>query len=437
MATVDPSAEGQSFPCSNCGAKLSYDAASQQLKCPYCGHQQAVPQRAPAPGAGPAQAQGPGAAPAGVIREIPLEEGMRLAVRGFGTPVTAVGCKDCGATVNVAQGEQTAKCAFCGSNQVLAQEAAGNLIRPESLVPFKMDKAAANQRFEQWLGGLWFRPNDLKKMAKVQEMGGVYIPFWTFDSLVHSSWNADAGYYYYETEHYTDANGRSQTRRVQRTRWEPAYGNRTDFFDDVLVCASKGLPKELVVKFTTFQTRELVPYQPHYLSGWRAESYAVELMAAWPMAQDTMANQQRSRCAGDIPGDTHRNLNVNNNFTKVTFKHILLPIWIAAYRYNGKPYQFLVNGQTGEVVGKAPWSFWKIFFFSLACAAVLGVIIFVVNQQQQGNASSHPSTPGQVNPPSQPPQVQPAPAPRPLPPVQTSAPAPKPTSAATTAPKKK
>ena len=250
MATVEPTGEGQSFPCTNCGAKLTYDAASQKLKCPYCGHQQAVPQQAPAPAA--ARAQGPaqqfqGGAPGG-IREIPLEEGMRLAVKGFGTPVTQVGCKDCGATVNVAPGEQTAKCAFCGINQVLAQESAGTNIRPESLVPFKMDKAAANQKFEQWLGTLWFRPNDLKKMAKVQEMGGVYIPFWTFDSMVHSNWTADAGYYYYETEYYTDANGRSQSRQVQRTRWEPAWGNRSDFFDDVLVCASKGLPQELVVE---------------------------------------------------------------------------------------------------------------------------------------------------------------------------------------------
>src|SRR5262249_51361457 len=114
MATVDPAGQGQSFPCTNCGAKLAYDATSQQLKCPYCGHQQAIPKAAPAqaPAAG-FQAQGPGQAPAG-IREIPLEEGMRLAARGLGAPVTAVGCKDCGATVNVAQGEQTAKCAFCG-----------------------------------------------------------------------------------------------------------------------------------------------------------------------------------------------------------------------------------------------------------------------------------------------------------------------------------
>ena len=356
--TQDP-ASAQEFPCNNCGAKVHYDAGAQAMKCPYCGTQQAVPQEQHHPGAGGG-------------REIPIEEGLRLAQRGFGTPVTQISCNDCGASVNVTPGEQTAKCAFCGSAKVLSQESAGTAIRPESMVPFKVDKAHANRTFEEWLGTLWFRPSDLKKMAKLQEMGGVYIPFWTFDSWVRSNWTADAGYYYYETEYYTDSEGNQQSRQVQRTDWRFASGWRNDFFDDVLVCASKGLPQSLVSKFQTFDTKQLTPYQPQFLAGWRAESYAIDLMPAFNSAQESMANTQRGRCSGDVPGDTQRNLNVQNQFSYVTFKHVLLPIWIAAYRYNGKPYQFLVNGQTGEVVGHAPWSYWKIFF---ACLAVVVVAV--------------------------------------------------------------
>jgi hypothetical protein len=88
-------------------------------------------------------------------------------------------------------------------------------IRPESLIPFKTEKAKANEAFEKWLGTLWFRPGDLKRMAKLQEMGGVYVPFWTFDSWVRSNWNADAGYHYYETEWYTDANGKLLSLTIQ------------------------------------------------------------------------------------------------------------------------------------------------------------------------------------------------------------------------------
>ncbi len=377
-AETAPTSKAHEFTCKNCGAKVAYDAGTQSMKCPYCGTTQ------PVPAAAQAQAGPPGG------REIPIEEGIRLAAKGLGTPVTQIECKDCGATVNVTPGEQTAKCAFCGSAKVLPQEALGTAIRPESLVAFKVDKPAANQKFEAWLGELWFRPSDLKKMAKLQEMGGVYIPFWTFDAWVRSDWTADAGYYYYETEVYTDSNGDRQTRQVQYTRWEPAAGWRQDFFDDTLVCASKGLPTELVAKFQSFDTRQLTPYQPEFLAGWRAESYAIDLMPAWGSAQESMSRTQESRCGGDVPGDTHRGLSVRNQFSHVTFKHVLLPIWIAAYRYNGKPYQFLVNGQTGEVVGKAPWSFWKIFFAVLAAVAVLTTVIVLYAQYEQSQRRAHP-----------------------------------------------
>ncbi len=400
--------DAQSFPCSQCGAKLNYDAGAQAMKCPYCGHQQAVqtrPELVQAPGGQVVQQAG--------IREIPIEEGMALASKGLGVQVTTINCKDCGATVNVGEGERTTACAFCGSHQVLQAHTNDQAIRPESLVPFKVNKEGANGLFGKWLASLWFRPNDLTKIAKVQEMGGVYVPFWTFDSMVYSNWTAERGWYYYETETYTSyENGQSvtRTRQVQRTRWESAWGSRNDFFDDTLVCAGKGLPGDLVDKFSSFNTRELIPYAPHYLAGWRAEAYAIDLMPAWGIGQQKMARVQEGRCAGDIGGDTHRSLNVSNNYSQVTFKHILLPVWIAAYRYNDKVYRFLVNGQTGEVVGKAPYSFWKIFFLVLGILTVIGIIgtIAYLNRDEEGGTHTPPPKPtatATVKPPT--PSVEP------------------------------
>jgi DNA-directed RNA polymerase subunit RPC12/RpoP len=90
------SAPAETFPCSNCGAKLAYDAATQGMACPYCSTKQAM-----AP-----QGQ------AGAVREIALEEGLRMAARGYGAPVTTLDCKECGATVHVGEGERTTTCAF-------------------------------------------------------------------------------------------------------------------------------------------------------------------------------------------------------------------------------------------------------------------------------------------------------------------------------------
>lgn len=393
------------FPCESCGAQLQYDASVRAMRCPYCGAQQAV------------QTQ----APAGAVREIPIEEGLQRAARGLLAPVTTIACEDCGATVNVGQGERTARCAFCGSEKVLPREADPNLIRPESLVPFQVDKRGASDRFGAWLGTLWFRPSKLKKLASVEEMGGVYVPFWTFDALVVSRWTADAGYHYYETEYYeVTVDGRTETRsrQVQRTRWEPAWGQRRDGYDDVLVCASKGLPGDLVAKLSTFDTKRLLPYEPRFLAGWRAESYAIDLLPAWAEGQDRIASEQRTRCSRDVPGDTQRNLEVNNAFYDVTFKHVLLPVWIAAYRYDGKVYRFLVNGQTGEVVGKAPWSFWKIFLFVAAIVAAIALGAFLVTSRGGDSKPATPTAPALEQPQSVTPQPNQVPKPRPVRPSQ-------------------
>jgi hypothetical protein len=304
-----------------------------------------------------------------------------MAARGFGAPVTTVTCKECGATIHVGEGERTTACAFCGSSQVLATEAGEPPIRPLALLPFRVAKKEANERFGAWIRGLWFRPGDLAKIARVEEMGGVYVPFWTFDAQVSSQWTAERGHHYYETEFYRETiNGQSveRTRQVQRTRWEPARGARSDFFDDVLVFAGRALPQDLVDKLSTFDTKQLVAYQPAFLSGWRAEQYAVDLRAAFEVAKQKMAQVQEGRCGGDVGGDTHRGLFVENDVARPTFKHVLLPVWIAAYRYNGRVYRFLVNGQTGEVVGSAPWSAAKIGVAVVIAILVVAALAFAV-----------------------------------------------------------
>ena len=370
-----PAPRGQVFPCQSCGGQLTYDAATQGMVCPHCGQKQAVL----APGGG---------AP---IRTIPLEQGMQLAQRGLGAPVQTVKCDDCGATVNVGQGELTAKCAFCGSNKVLAQQTDASAIRPESLIPFAITKQAANEGFAKGLSGLWFRPSDLTKLGKVQDMGGVYVPYWSFDSNVSSSWSAERGFYYWETERVQEQNAQGETvwvdRQVQRTRWEYATGGRQDFYKDVLVCAGRGLPEAIVKKFASFDLTRLVEYRPDFLAGWKAESYALDLMPGWEQGVQIIDASQYDRCGRDVGGDTQRGLSVQNHHSGTAFKHVLLPIWISAFRYKDKVYRFLVNGQTGEIVGEAPWSIPKIAALVVVILAIIGAIIFVVRNQQ----TSHPA----------------------------------------------
>jgi hypothetical protein len=317
----------------------------------------------------------------GAVVEHDLFEGLRTAARGLGSGTVKISrCQQCGANVAFPDGATATTCTFCGSARVLDQAENSQALRPESLVPFAVDPQRANQVFGRWLKRRWFRPSDLQRLARVQEVTGVYVPFWTFDAHVESRWTAEAGYHYYESEDYTTQEAGQtvvRTRRVQRTRWEGAWGRRADVYDDLLVCASRGLPSELVKHLKTFDTRALVPYAPGYLAGFRAEEYAVDLQAGFSTARQLMEAEQRKRCSQDVPGDTQRHLQVSSAFSALTFKHVLLPLWIAAYRYRDRAYRFLVNGQTGEVVGKAPWSWVKITLFVLALAA-LAVALYLL-----------------------------------------------------------
>jgi len=356
--TTQTRADGDAFPCATCGApEMNFDAGQQAMVCPYCQHKVSVAREAAA------------------IVEHDLEQGMASAQRGLGAETRSVTCQTCGATVSFTGQATSTVCDFCGSPHVLQQESNRNLIRPESLVPFQVEGTVAQQKFKSWLGGLWFRPGDLKSRAAVGQINGVYVPYWTFDAHVASSWNAQAGYHYYVDETYTDANGKKQTRKVQKTNWKPANGQRADRYDDVLVPASKGLPPGLAEKMRTFDTTKLQPYDASFLSGWRAEEYGVELGPGWNKAAGIMGAQQRTRCSGDVPGDTQRNLQVRNTFSEKTFKHVLLPLFIASYLYNQKTYRFLVNGQTGEVTGDAPYSWIKITLFVLLILTIIGGIV--------------------------------------------------------------
>ncbi|MEY4547084.1 MAG: hypothetical protein RL685_3279 [Pseudomonadota bacterium] len=371
-AAAQPPSESSAagdYLCPTCGGRMAFDAARQSLLCAFCSATGAA-------GAGGAARQ---------IQEHDLEAGLAQAQqRGYGPAVRSFSCEQCGARVSYGENTTASSCDFCGSARVLEQRDQRQPLRPESVIPFQIDRATANVRFSSWLGSLWFRRSDLKKLARLSEMTGMYVPYWAFDSRVASSWRAEAGYHYYVTESYTtqDAQGRSvqRTRQVQRTRWERARGSRQDHYDDLLECGSKGLSRELTRKLEPFDTGRLVPYDPSYLVGWKAEEYSLDLAQAWDVAQERMEQEQRQRCSRDVPGDTQRGLEVDSRFSERRFKHLLLPIWISVYRYRERPFVFLVNGQTGEVTGHAPWSVIKILLFS---ALVLGLLVAYVTLTQR------------------------------------------------------
>jgi hypothetical protein len=208
----------------------------------------------------------------------------------------------------------------------------------------------------------------------------MYIPYWTFDAQAECPWRAEAGYYYYVTESYTDNQGKRQTRQVRKVRWEPASGHVSHFFDDQPIPGSRGIDAGLLRGVEPFPTKELVPYDTAFLSGFVVEHYQVVLLDAAKQGRERMNEALRGLCSAQVPGDTQRNLEIVPTYSGETFKHILVPLWLLTYTYGKRVFQVVANGYTGTIAGKYPKSPWKIA--AAAVAVILAIMTFVVLAQK-------------------------------------------------------
>ncbi|HWY33491.1 MAG TPA: hypothetical protein VNX68_02520, partial [Nitrosopumilaceae archaeon] len=236
--------------------------------------------------------------------------------------------------------------------------------------------------FLTWVGSLWFAPNDLKSYASRthEKLNGMYLPYWTYDSDTSSDYTGERGVYYYVTESYTDDKGDTQTQEVQKVAWTFVSGYVSNKFDDVLVCASNALPDKLTRTLEPWDLPELVNYDDGFLSGFKTESYQVDVKSGFDVAKKVMEVEISKTVTKDIGGDLQRVNNINTKYDNITFKHILLPMWISAYRYSDKVYRFMINARTGEVQGERPYSAMKIFLFVLSILIVIAAIIFFVKK---------------------------------------------------------
>ena len=354
------------WPCANCGAQLRYAPGQTSLTCDHCGHVQSI-----APEAARSRTR--------ALQELDLARGLRDDLSGSQmVEVRTTSCPNCGAKVEITGATHATECPFCATPVVL-DTGTERHIKPQALVPFVLTEAEARQAMIRWMGSLWFAPGTLLEYArKGRALNGVYVPFWTFDADTASRYSGERGEYYYETRTVSvRVNGRMEQRqeRVRHTRWYSASGRVSRDFDDVLVMASRSLPARLGNELTPWDLGSLTGYSPEFLAGFQAEGYTVPLADGWREAQDRMSAVIREDVRRDIGGDEQRIHDVATSWSDETFKHILLPVWMAAYKYNGKSYRFLVNGQTGEVQGERPWSLWKIALTVVLVAAIgLGAV---------------------------------------------------------------
>jgi hypothetical protein len=352
------------YPCAACGAQATWNPAKGTLVCAFCGTEAPFTVD---PDTGVLVEHDLVKA----LRELPSED------RGWLAEKRTVQCQSCKA-VSVFDVARTGQnCDFCGSPALVDYQEIKAPIRPQGLLPFKVDEARVREQMRAWFRGRWLAPNNLGARALVDRVHGIYVPYWTFDAHAVCPWTADAGHYYYTSERYRDNKGRTQTRRVRHVRWEPAAGEIQHFFDDEPVPGTHGLRHDLLKKIEPFATTELVPYDTAFLSGFVVEHYQVVLVDAAARSHDAMVEQLRQMASQAVPGDTQRNLRIQPQFSGRTFKHILVPVWVLSFNYRAKVYQVLVNGYSGKIAGDYPLSPWKVFFLVVVILIVVLIVILL------------------------------------------------------------
>lgn len=355
------------FPCGQCGAVLRYAVDQQSLACDYCGHQQEIEQS-------PRR-----------IEEHSLREALDALDHSnpLDTDVPHIGCESCGAHFSYDAEQRSGECPFCSAPVVLSDGDAVRF-RPESLLPFEVTEKQARDAYIKWLKGLWFAPSKLKRYAQPdQSLNGVYLPYWTYDSDTRSRYQGDRGDTYYVTEWVSVVHNGRRVRRQQqvpKVRWRRVSGQVGRHFDDVLVGASDTLPRQITDRLHPWDLDALVAYDESYLSGMRSEVYQVPLDEGFDRARQVMSQTIKSDVRHDIGGDFQRVHDINTQHSDTTFKHVLLPLWTAAFRFGGKHYRFVVNGRTGKVLGERPYSKVKIALTVIACVLAAAAILFVASE---------------------------------------------------------
>jgi DNA-directed RNA polymerase subunit RPC12/RpoP len=353
------------YPCPGCGADLVFEPHDHSLTCPYCGRKETLPTTIEQ------------------VEERSYEEYLRPRSEQL-TQIAAgalqVSCRSCGATVEFTPPEVAGECPFCASTIVAQPKSADPLVAPEAVLPFRVSTRDGREAIKKWLASLWFAPNALKKLAYQESLSGIYLPYWTYDSHTTTFYKGQRGEYYYETQTYTerDAQGNmvTKTRQVRHTRWYSASGEVARWFNDLLVPGTTSVASNRLAQLNPWPLDALKPYDPAFLAGYKAQRYVVNLETGFEQAKQLMTPVIEGDVRKDIGGDEQRISELSTSYSAITFKHILLPVYIAAYRFNNKVYQVLVNACTCEVQGERPYSAWKIAGLVILILIVIAVIYF-------------------------------------------------------------
>lgn len=328
---ADLDVTGNAFLCPKCGGRMAYSVQKESLCCEYCAYSEAAPQTN--------------------FRAETTEQVMDYYMHtakghGWAAAQQQLKCERCGALNVLPPGQRAAECSYCGSNQLVQSPEQADLIEPQAIAVVTLDETTATDIARRWLGKGLFAPDSLAQSGSSVRLRSAYYSCWTFDGTVEARWTCEVA----------EGDGNSK-------RWLPINGVEGRFFNDVLVSGIKALPTRELERLEPFNLHDLQEFKPDYLAGWPAILYDCSLSDASLIGREKALHTLRPELYSTVAmGQEKRNVNISaGGWSGMTFKHILVPLWIGTYRHAGQEYRLLINGQTGKVSGQKPRDNFKAF----------------------------------------------------------------------------
>ena len=290
-------------------------------------------------------------------------------------------CSSCSAVVELPENIFSVRCSFCDSP--LVDEDLVSHAPPDEVVPFEVNGQQAAGQLKAFLHGHWFAPEGVRRATRREELKDVLVPFYAYDALVRTVFECRIGVHWYRTETYTTmSNGKpvTRTRMVKETEWFGLSGSHARRWFDHLVSASRGLPEAESNALEPFDLGRAVPYAPALAAGVTAECPTVATGDASQIAVEELNQLERETIrATHLPGHTYQGLETKSEPQVDRMRTVMLPVWVAVFRFKKGTFRLLVNGQTGEVVGDVPRDATKVgCAVSLVVGSALGALLFSV-----------------------------------------------------------
>ncbi|WP_026508847.1 hypothetical protein [Butyrivibrio sp. MC2013] len=352
------------YECPACAGVMEFDASLQKLKCQFCDTVISVDEYKKM--VSKKESESANHAPGGFHDQMTAEDADNA---GFGEDKNVYLCQSCGGEIIADKTQGAATCPFCGNN-VTFKEVFTKGRKPDYIIPFKLTKQQAKDKYREYAKSKKLVPKAFTNESHIDEIKGVYIPYWLFDASAQGHLDAectkvrtwsDKDYAYTETSHYS----------VSRD------GNES--FTMVPVDGSSHMPDELTEAIEPFNKEGLVAYDEAYLAGYVANQYDVSEAECAKRARQRITNSFSSDMRASVSG--YSSVHVVNNTINIDEKKVnyaLYPVWLLNTTYKGQRYLFAMNGQTGKFIGDLPADegLVKKYYFIYAGIAALAMIIF-------------------------------------------------------------